>query len=441
MKKRFFILGAVFVFFSFVFQEKCFALSNEEIQFFSIRTDASEFIELKNLTGNSLLLTGLSIVYTNSSGNDKLVYQFSEGTEMTGESLLLKPFNESETNADLFYRLGASGMSQTAGKLALKFEEETFDEICWGTFSNCETGKFKETKPILLRGENGFEFVAEYEPDFSEEREVLFVPEIQEETPEPQCRGLIFSEILTYYESSPSEQFIEFFNSSSSQIVLNGCFVRYKNKNFSLEGIVSAESFFTFYPTTPLTKNPTASNKIEIIDTDGETVDSLVYLNGQKKAMSFAQFGYDKNGKEQWLQTYSPTHGTENNYQKFKTCPEGKVINEETGNCVNKTSVSTELEPCPAGSFRNPLTNRCRKYTTTTTSLKECAEGYERNPETNRCRKIVSNDGANFPLETEQFEEKSNFVAIWAITGVLAIGVFYIVFEYRKEIIKFFKKK
>ncbi|MBR3368757.1 lamin tail domain-containing protein [Candidatus Saccharibacteria bacterium] len=263
------------------------------------------------------------------------------------------------------------------------------------------------------------------------------------ETAEPVCRGIQFSEILSYYESEKSEQFIELFNPTATKIRLDGCFLRYKNKLHALSGLIQPEGYFVFFPADfTLTKNPVNSNLIEIIDADGSIVDSLTYFNGQKKAVALAQFGYNDDGSEQWLQTYSPTPSEENNYQKYKTCPAGKVINEETGNCVKILSLSTELAPCPEGYYRNPLTNRCRKYATTTTStLKECAEGYERNPLTNRCRKIVKNDGANYEVKEEKFEEKSSFVAVWAIVAVGVIGAIYVLFEYRKELFGLMRRR
>ena len=406
-----------------------------------------ELVELKKLSETSLSLTGLSIRYENSSGSvDKPIYTFLTGTEMTGESLLLRLASaEDSEKSDLTYT--SPNLAQTGGKVSLFFEETEIDSVCWGSFPECKNEKFTSQNPTtLVRNLETGEFSHEkdFQPDWTEGREVLKLPEIEpEEELEPQCRGLQFSEILTFYESNRSEQFIELFNASASQINLSGCVVRYKNKTYPLEGIVQPEGYFVRLATDfALTKNPTNSNKIEIVDVDGSVVDTLVYYNGQKKAVAYAQFGYNSDGTENWLQTFSPTPGEENNYQKFKTCEEGKVLNEETGNCVKKTSVSTTLEPCPAGSYRNPLTNRCKKYATTVSSeLKPCAEGYERNPETNRCRKIVKNDGATYPLAAETFEEKSSFIAIWAIVGVGIIGVIYIIFEYRKEIFQIFKKK
>lgn len=428
------------------------ALDNSKIAISAVSAGGTnnigELIELKKLSDDELLLTGLSIRYTNSSGNVKTVYQFSDGTKMTGESLLLRlASSENAGKSDLTYT--SPNLAQTKGKVALVYNDEEIDSVCWGNLDgveNCSHPRFTSDNPTtLVRDFETGEFAHEedYEPDWTEGRKVLEIPEPEEEVIEPHCKGMQFSEILTYYESNKTEQFIEFYNSSSNQINLSGCVVKYKNKTYPLEGVVLPEKYFVRYATDfSLTKNPTNSNTIELIDANGEVVDSLTYYNGQKKAVSFAMFGYNKDGSENWLQTYAPTPGEDNNFQKYKTCSEGKVLNEETGNCVKATSVDTTLKPCPEGSYRNPLTNRCRKYSTmTTSSIKPCAEGYERNPETNRCRKVVKNDGATYPLAAETFEEKSSFIAIWAIIAVAIIGVVYVIFEYRTEIAKLFKKK
>lgn len=440
------------------------------------KQNTGELVELVRLSSDSLLLTGLSIYYTNNSSSEpKSVYDFSEGTEMTGGSLLLRLASSSEgvgVDADLVY--SSPNIAGSAGKIALVMKTkdeagedtiEEIDKVCWGNFQ-FDTGcypKMDSGKPTLVRDsekvpnddpeeEEGIKYldswtkVDGWEPEYSEGREVLKVPEEAkgEETPEPRCRGVIFNEILSYYENTATEQFVELYNTNSTQVNLEGCSLKYKNKSYMLTGIILPEGYHAYYPEGfTLTKNPTVSNTIELVDADGAVVDSLVYMNGQKKGVAYAMFGYNDDGSEQWLQTYAPTPNAENDYQKYKSCAEGKVLNPETGNCVKATAINTSLAACPEGSYRNPLTNRCKKYeTTATTALAECAEGYYRNPETNRCRKIVTNDGAEYPVVAESFAKESTFVAIWAIVGVGVAGALYVLFEYRKEIkAKLTKKK
>ncbi len=441
-------------------------------------TDIGEFFEIGAVFGNSdtsrgdlISLAGLSVVYMTSSGTNYIIYSFSDGQEMVGESLLFRLANSfevteaesPETVADIIYSRGASGVSRTGGRLKLikNYEQETeevIDSLCWGLeAAEGETcyKKFNSDKPTtLVRNESAEEMdelflhLSEYSPtfDFLKPGLKTTIIETVEEIVEPKCRTLSFSEILTYYETSYEEQFIELVNSGDIPINLDGCFLGYKNKLYKLEGTVAAGGFFTIYPVVrydfSLTKNPTNANLLTLIDTDGIKVDSLTYYSGQRRGVGYAQFGYNSDGSEQWLLTYSPTPGEENNFQKFKTCPVGKVINSETGNCINETVIDKTLEACPDGKYRNPLTNRCKAYTTTANAeLKPCAEGYERNPATGRCRKVINNSGAEYSIETEQYEEKSKFIALGAVVGVVALGIFYTIFQYRTELVRVFRKQ
>ena len=413
------------------------------------KSDHGEMVKLRKLSDNSLSLAGVSLVYIDPNEATYTLYEFENGDEMTGESLLIKYKKAPDATEGTFDAVyNARSLVQSGGILKLVKNNETIDEICWGSVRNCATPKFTSgSKTTLVRDltkigtSDEFSFSTDNFADFDPDNPSLVT---HDEEPAPQCRSLRFSEIFTYYESSKTEQFVEIFNDGDEQALLNGCSLRYKNKTYPLSGIVLAQSYFTrFAEEFSFTKNPTTSNKVELVDVDGAVVDSLVYYNGQKKGVSFAQFGYDNFGREQWLLTYNVTPNEENVYQKWKTCTDGKVINEETGNCVKETTADTTLEACPAGKYRNPLTNRCKSYASTTTAkeLKPCAEGYERNPETNRCRKVKTNTGADYAIREDSFEEKSNFVAIWAIVGVSAVGVGYILFQYRNEIFKLFRKK
>ena len=425
------------------------------------KNDKGELVELLRRSEESLLLTGVSIRYQNSSGSvDKTIYSFSDDIEMVGEKILLRLKDSEDANeADLNY---SQGLAQKGGRISLELNGEIIDEVCWGDYPDCNgPARFlSDPQTTLVRDTSTMEFshVKDYRPEWKEGREVLKLLEDDEDEnnedeegdellgPEilPVCEGLEFSELFSYFINDRAEQFIELYNPTEKEIHLEGCALRYKTKLYMLEGEVQAGEFFVIFPENlelSLTKNPKSSNLIELIDADGSVVDVLVYFNGQKKGVAFAQFGFSKDGKELWEQTYIPTPGEENNYQKYKPCPEGKVINEETGNCVRTVSLSTSLKACPEGWYRNPLTNRCKKNSTTSSSLKDCPEGYERNPETNRCRKIVKNEGADYEVAEEKFEEKSTFMAGVAIAIVGGIGIIYIIFEYRKEIIGFFKKK
>jgi hypothetical protein len=93
---------------------------------------------------------------------------------------------------------------------------------------------------------------------------------------------------------------------------------------------------------------------------------------------------------------------------------------------------------CKAGYYLNPLTGRCKKIENK--QEKTCKEGYYLNPETGRCKRIKENNGADYSLEPESYEESSTFVALYAVLGVVLVGLVYVVYEFRHEISKLFGK-
>lgn len=402
-------------------------------------TNVGELIALQNLADTIISLAGLSVRYTNGSGKTVVLFTFPEGATMAGELLLVRYAKSPDADqSDLTY---SSSLAMTAGPLELVYGDETIDSVCWTGKDGCAKS-FKSSSPTTLvrnlsTGE--FEHLLAYEPYFSPGSAGLYLPEPtpdpdeSEPTP-PKCRGIEFSEILTYYSDTASEQFVEFYNSTSKDINLDGCQLQYKNKTYPLSGIILAGDYLAYYPspTFSFTKNPTANNSVLLIDTDGETVDELVYSHGQKKATSYAKI-YDVNGVASWSTTYSPTPGSPNNLQTFRTCPAGKVVNPVTGNCVNLPTSTTTTE-CPAGKYRNPLTGRCKNIEDTSATLKECAEGYERNPTTNRCRKItLPNNGADYALVPTTSSNGTTFVAIGIVILLVSLGVIYIALQFRHE--------
>jgi hypothetical protein len=219
----------------------------------------------------------------------------------------------------------------------------------------------------------------------------------------------------------------------SEQIQTNGCKIKYKNKLYDLGGVVKPDGYKQFvWSDLALTKNPTNKNVVELVDVNGETIDKLEIPNGQKKGTSYALIGYNKDGTRLWHTTYNVTPGEPNIYQEFRTCEEGKVINEETGNCVKVTEIKEK--ECKEGYFLNTETGRCNKIPIV--EEKTCKEGYHLNPETNRCVKDKNNNGAEFGLKKEKSDGGSTFVALGIILGIVGIGIIYIIYEFRQEIWK-----
>ena len=397
--------------------------------------------------GGLVSLAGLRVSYTNSSGNEAVFVEFSEYMKMAGETILLRL--ASSPGSELANRTYAKTLAFKAGPLTLWRGEEILDAVCWTGKEGCAK-EFRAAEPTslvrnLATGE--FEHVVGYEPEFDEGALVDLTPVEEGEGDDGsaddysggggggQCQGVVFSEILSYYEELQSEQFVEFYNAGAEQAVLSGCFLRYKKKLYPLDGIVKPEGYVVRWASDfALTKNPTSANLLELVDGAGRVVDALSYPNGQRKGTAYAMVGYDGDGEELWQVTYAPTPGEPNNYQEFRSCAEGKVINEATGNCVKVTEVTTKV--CPEGQYLNILTGRCKKDASAETAVTECKEGYERNPETGRCRKIRENDGTDYALVAETYEEGTSFVAVVAVLVVAGLGVAYLGWEFRREIVR-----
>ena len=443
--------------------------------------ETGEAIELANSSDISLPLDDVAFRYYNSSGSPSTLYAFDPGSFMIAPTILLrydkspevKSAEDLEPVADAVYpkTLAMTGALELVYKIDTE-DEAIIDSVCWTGKSGCNA-KFASASPgsLVKNPETGaFEFQADYTPTFSGG---LKLPDPEPEPPEepdepadsenpssadpqpnsdvattpptPQCTGLEFSELLSYYDADKSEQFIELYNPTDEIIPLSGCQLRYKKKLYDLVATNASSSitelapaeFFVYRPQSfALTKNPTTEGLLELIDVTGDTIATLTYPHGQKKGTAYALiFG-------SWQITYSPTPGSSNVSQEFKTCPLGKVINEATGNCVKVTATTNSVTPCPAGKYRNPATGRCKSLSSSDSSeQKPCKDGYERNPETGRCRKIKVNDGADYALVPITGDpEKSSFIAIWALIAIAALGLGYIIFQFRREILYFLRR-
>ncbi len=308
----------------------------------AINAGAKEFIELWNLQKEPIALSSLSVVYFNSKGNPTILYAFGEKDILVGESIVFRlAKTESAGNADFQY--SGAGMSKDAGKVSVVVDDEEIDTVCWGKHPDCDDIKSIGEHTLVRNFETmEFSYQDDYEPEWEEGREVIVIldddensneseednesnseedgSKEEEESSEPEeilpvCSGLEFSELFTYFINDKAEQFIELYNPTKDEINLDGCFLRYKNKSYLLDNEVQAGEFFVIFPDSfgfSLTKNPTKLNLIELIDADGSVVDTLEYYSGQKKGVSYAEFGLLEDGKENWEFTRILTPGEEN---------------------------------------------------------------------------------------------------------------------------------
>ena len=219
--------------------------------------DVGEMIEIgRNKSDDTFYsLAGIAVSYTNSSGNESVLLEFPENSFMTSEALLLTLASSSQSE------LAAVTYTKTLamkGGLSLKRGDAVLDEICWTSKDGCAK-EFKSSSPTTLvrnmkTGE--FEHLSAY--DFTILPNSYYVEEKEEEGfgVVGHCKGLEISEILSYYDLSKTEQFVELYNNSAEQILMDGCAIRYKNKMYVLKGILRPEAYFAYYSTElALTKN------------------------------------------------------------------------------------------------------------------------------------------------------------------------------------------
>ncbi len=410
------------------------------------KRDVGEFIELTSTsTTFPTSLANYSLRYTNTSNNQITLYDFSANAELVGPTVILRLARTAPENS--FDATYSTSLALAAGPLELLYDSQVVDQVCWTGQDSCADA-FKSAAPTsLVRDGDDWQHQTDYSPTYDLAHPGLQLPatpapsepDEDEESVATNCNLLYFSELHSYYATAKSEQFIELYNPSDETVLLDGCQLRYKNKTYPINGQISPGAYFVFYPVIQnltLTKNPSSSNKIELLDANHKVVDFLNYPHGQKKSTSFAMV-YDQNGEEQWLQTYALTPGSSNVYQEFRNCPEGKIINPATGNCVKTTTTTTTV--CGEGKYLNPLTGRCK--TIEDNSVKACAEGYERNPETGRCRKITkANQGAEYAITPITYSDQTTFIAAGVVALILGASLIYIVWQFRPEIQKLFRK-
>ena len=258
--------------------------------------NVGEMIEIARVgdPDTPISLAGTTFSYTNSSGNATILVEFPEHSWMTGENILLRL--ASSPGAELANLTYTKTLAMTAG-LSLIVDGEVVDEVCWTGKEGCYRAFTSSKLTTLVRNlETGeFEHQFAYEPEYNVDSYRVDKVEDSEETKivaSPHCRSLEFSEILSYYESAKSEQFIEFYNGGVNAVDLEGCKLRYKNKKYVLGGVVEPEGYLAYYPVGfSLTKNPVNSNKLELIDADDSVVDVLEYPNGQRKGTAYALLG------------------------------------------------------------------------------------------------------------------------------------------------------
>lgn len=252
-----------------------------------------DFFELEKGIADDLDLSSFRIQYYNSSDSLAGELEFAEPTILRANTVVFG-FSKSPQYQDAptryLYNFSSSGLASTSGRLRIVQKENIIDEICWGKI-DCErqlpkfaTKQSDNRSVIICHADCSEEYsLDEYYPSI--DPEAIIVPE-PEPIESPSCAGLIITELYSYYEESSAEQFIELYNSNDYNLQLSVCYLRYKNKTYTLQGELEANSY-TVIQDILLTKDPSTSLAVELFDGNG-LIDSLVYYHGQKRGASYA---------------------------------------------------------------------------------------------------------------------------------------------------------
>ena len=91
------------------------------------KSNVGEMIEISRKSSDTpISLAGTAISYTNSSGNNSILFEFPEHSWMTGETILLRLASSPESElAAVNYRKTIA----LAGAIELKVNDKTVDEV------------------------------------------------------------------------------------------------------------------------------------------------------------------------------------------------------------------------------------------------------------------------------------------------------------------------
>lgn len=437
--------------------------------------NVGEMIEIGKNSDDLVLLAGVTVSYTNSSGKETVLVEFPENSYLAGESLLL--------------RLGSSPMSELsnitysttlalkAGPLALSLDGEVIDSVCWNGKEGCEKEFTSSDLTTLVRNlETGeFEHLLEYEPKYSAENYIVTKPSDEtlteedeiaenEEEDEDECKDEDDSVIDVENEIHDQEPEIDdeeegMGKADAEEVSEKVCEEgKYLNpltgrcKKIEVETVKTCTEGYYL--------NEATGRCRKVVVEEEKICDEGYYLNEETGRCRKIVVEEEKTCSEGYYLNEATGRCRKIIVEEEKVCADGYYLNEATGRC--RKIVVEEEKICADGQYLNPLTGRCKKIEVET--IKTCAEGYYLNEETGRCRKIVieeektcdegyylneatgrckkivENNGADYSLEKETYEENSSFIALYVVLGVIGVGLVYVVYEFRKEIGRFLKR-
>lgn len=467
------------------------------------------FVEIFNASEEDLEVDNIRIEFYDSRHNIRAGATIDTGSGVftARSSILLRQSYDEVALFDFDYKYNTNSIAKSGGAIVVTVIKDTTEAksvACWGNKTNCQS-KLKLYGTNLSAGfdlpirdlffntrlftkqnvDEDFQiktFVYDYLPGhggFISNNPIdddLELPIYEDDSQNPAqlispCSFIKINEI----SFAELHKFIELINESPETIDASNCAIKrgatktYLERAIYLKAIFKPGEIKSFdIANTAMTKSNTSValaiydglNK-QMVKTKDENGDEITYQVQYTKVKENASYAwFDNEERSGWFQTFVPTPNAENEYQQFQNCPDGKMINPDTGNCVNipkpvaecpagqyrnpetgrckKLPQEAVYVPCQDGYYRNPETGRCRKIQTETT-LKECQEGWERNPETGRCRKKTDNSSAGFAVQNTGSTSESNMLIGFASGGVVVTGTL-ITASYRQDFMNFIRK-
>lgn len=252
--------------------------------------------------------------------------------------------------------------------------------------------------------------------------------------------------------SDTSNEFIELYNPTYKEVVLTPYVVKVGQhlettiKFLHHETIPSGGYFVLKNDTYTFTLLNSSSN-IALLTNDAQLIAQIsVYSNpydGFAWALIDGTWQYTNQptpGRPNLLSFDSVDSDVANTGVALTPCAANQYRNPETGRCKLLTGQGSTLVPCKDNQYRSEETGRCRTIAAVAGPA-PCPAGQERNVDTGRCRKIVLSTPpkANYAVLGASTSGNHSYV-LWAVLGIMTLGLAYAIWEWHQEITKTFRK-